>query len=756
MRTILTSLLALILAAIILALAVAWDRQGEVERDGEIVEAPRSPELVAQREQQQTKAAEALNASDAKQILFGDVHAHTTFSMDAFAWSLPLLGGEGIHPPADACDYARHVADLDFWALTDHAESLTPRHWRMTKEAVRACNAAAGDSANPDLVTFLGWEWTQMGNTRETHYGHRNVFLRDTAEDQVPARPIAADGVPFRAMRQNSLNAFQTYVGPYLSDFENRQRQVDQQKKQADLRSWPVCEDGLPVRELPADCIELAATPKELFAKLADWGFPVMAVPHGTSWGFYTPPGYNWDKQIAAEQHDPERQRLIEVFSGHGNAEEYRDWRAVRYDDEGNPACPKPSEDYLPACHRAGELIRQRCDDPNSQECEQRVQKAEQNYLAAGRAGHITVPSVGPADWLNAGQCRDCYLPPLNHRPAGSVQYILAKRNFEGTDSRDEPFGLRFGFIGSSDNHNARPGNGFKEVDRTVVTDTYGAQNAIVQDQFVDAAKRDPDLRWSQPFELGGSPHNFLQVNESERQASFFYSGGLVAVHSAGRNRNAIWDALQRREVYATSGERILLWFDLLNPQDGAQDRIKPMGSIVAMSGEPRFRVRAIGAFEQQPGCRAEVIDKLGEERLQKLSGGECHNPGDNRHAIERIEVVRIRPQREPAEPIGELIDDPWLVHECPQDSTGCEFSFSDSEFAVNGRETIYYVRSLQAPTPTINADSLRCVEDETGRCTEARPCYGDTRTAADDDCTAAAAERAWSSPIYVRHSDTQ
>lgn len=746
MRRLFTGLLlgGLICAGLVLAIAI--DRRGTPQEAGTVTEAPRSPEAVADRAARQLAAG----VPAGRQILFGDVHAHTTFSMDAFAWSLPMLGGEGIHPPADACDYARFVADLDFWALTDHAESLTPRHWQMTKDTVRACNAAAGDPANPDLVTFLGWEWTQMGNTRETHYGHRNVFLLHTAEDEVPARPIAADGVAFRAMRNDPLNPFQKYVGPYLADFDDRQRQVDLQHKQADLRAQPVCAEGVPVRELPEDCIELAATPEDLLAKLADWGFPVMAVPHGTTWGFYTPPGYDWDKQVAPAQHDPERQRLIEVFSGHGNAEEYRDWRAVELDAEGRPVCPEPSADYLPACHRAGEIIRSRCDDPASAECERRVEEAERNYLAAGRAGHVTVPGATPADWLDAGQCRDCYLPPLNHRPGGSVQYILAKRNFEVTGDDGGPFGLRFGFVGSSDNHNARPGSGFKEVDRAVITDAYGAHGAIPQDQFMDAAKADPGQRWSQPYELGSGPYNFLQVNESERQASFFYGSGLMAVHSAGRDREAIWDAIRRREVYATSGDRILLWFDLVNAAGGGI----AMGGETAMAEAPRFRVRAVGAFEQRPGCPDEVVRTVGAERLAKLSGGECYNPSDTRRPIDRIEVIRIRPQTAPDEPIGELIDDPWRVHECPAGADACSFAFSDPDFVAGRRETLYYVRALQAPTPTINADGVHCEYDDSGRCTEADLCYGDPRTDEEDDCTAPAAERAWSSPIYVHYGD--
>ena len=43
-----------------------------------------------------------------------------------------------------------------------------------------------------------------------------------------------------------------------------------------------------------------------------------------------------------------------------------------------------------------------------------------------------------------------------------------------------------------------------------------------------------------------------------ERQASFFITGGLVAVHATERSREAIWEAMQSRNVYGTSGDRIL------------------------------------------------------------------------------------------------------------------------------------------------------------------------------------------------------
>ena len=102
---------------------------------------------------------------------------------------MPLLAGEGAHPPADACDFARHCAQLDFFSLNDHAEGITPEHWQATKESLRECNERGGDPADPDLVGFVGWEWTQVGQTPETHWGHKNVIFSGLSDDELPARP---------------------------------------------------------------------------------------------------------------------------------------------------------------------------------------------------------------------------------------------------------------------------------------------------------------------------------------------------------------------------------------------------------------------------------------------------------------------------------------------------------------------------------------------------------------------------------------
>jgi len=679
-----------------------------------------------------------------EQILFGDLHVHSTFSVDAYMYSLPMwAGGEGAHPPADACDFARWCSGLDFFAMTDHAEGLTPDLWAKTRRMIRECNARAGDPAAPDLVAFLGFEWTQAGKTPETHFGHKNVIFPGLADDELPARPISA--VPTTGQSRPPGLVMQGAAGALrLAGLGVYGDLLSYLGGMADI---PDCPADIPSPQLPPDCRENAQTPAELFRKLDEWGLPSLVIPHGLAWGIHAPPGARLDLQLNRTQHDPARQRLLEIASGHGNSEEYRSSMEAVVDSTGDLVCPEPTPDFLPCCWQAGEIQRSRCGDLPQRECEKRVVEARHNALRAGAHPTWVFPDASPEEWLDCDQCRDCFKPARSLRPRETAQYAEAIGNFAEPEPDGSPLRFRFGFVASTDNHASRAGTGYKQSERRFMTDSHGFTSQAVEERVLSHAMpavRDPSRSLAVPET--GQIGRLRGLFDTERTASFLYPGGIVGVHSAGRSRTAIWNALERREVYGTSGPRILLWFDLLNAPHGPA----PMGSEVHLHETPHFEVRAIGAWIQKPGCPDEARQALSPERLHRLCRDECYQPGDRRHPIAAIEVVRIRPQQHPGEPVAQLIEDPWRRFPCAPDPEGCRIDFDDPDFVTGERSSVYYVRALQEPTPAINGANLRARRDADGNTLSVEPCFGGWRTPASDACLAPVNERAWSSPIYL------
>lgn len=706
--------------------SIYWNWFGQHENAGTVTHQAIPEQQVAD------KTARLRASGEQRQILFGDLHVHTTFSRDAFIMSLPILSGGGAHPPADACDFARYCAGLDFWGISDHAEGLTGEHWRETIDSVQQCNAVAGNPDNPDMVSFLGWEWSQAGDTAANHYGHKNVFFRDIAADQVPSRPIgsAVKGIP--AAMITGLNTLLS-----LADFDNRQHYYNHQQFLEEYSSQPPCTDNIPVRELPVDCAESAATPELLNAKLDEWGYDSLIIPHGNAWGITAPIGADFASQLNARDFNPERESLIEIFSGHGSSEEFRPWREIAFDDEGKRRCPEASKGYLPGCVRAGELIYQRCMKQALGEplCRQRQDEARQHYIDAGLLkGFLTVPGATIDDWKHADQCEDCFLPAYNYIPRSSAQYAMAISNFDG----NKPLRYRFGFIGSSDNHAGKAGTGYKEFDRVQFSESRNVKYNWIA-SLTSPGRGKPAAESLAPDELSAG-----LAMDRERYSAFTLTGGLIAVHSDSRRREDIWQAMKNKQVYATSGPQILLWFDLLR-----EDGELPMGSEIASQENPRFRVRAAGSFKQREGCPNYVSDALGEDRLQELCRGECFHPDNERYPIERIEIIRIRPQQYPGEDVSKLIEDPWRSFDCVDTGEGCTVTFDDPEYADSGRDTLYYARALQQPTEMVNGEPFACEQqDQAGNCIRYRRC--DYINRPNDQCLGMNRERAWSSPLFI------
>jgi len=717
---------------IFLTLGMYFNWYGVYEGAGENVQEERSYPTKSNQVSRST-------GEDTKQILFGDLHVHSTFSLDAFLLNLPIQQGEGVHPVADACNFARFCSNLDFFAVTDHAEWLTSREWRDTISSIQNCALISKDLDNPPIIPLLGWEWTQKSLNKSSHYGHKNVILRSIENDEIPLRPIGAEEKFFEL---SSLMPISTMLAASLYDFKNRQNYYNFRYRKLITNNLERCSSDKPVRDLPVDCIERAVSPEVLFKKLDEWGFDSLVIPHGTAWGTTAPPMAAWDTQLNKKDHDPNYQKLIELYSGHGNTEEYRSWRTLNYDGSSILSCPQPSPGFIPECHQAGEIIRERCRVAagSLEECDKRARAARQNYVSVNPFGLLTVPGSEPTEWLDSGQCLDCFLPAFNYRPQMSAQYALAIRDF----TSGEPEGYRFGFIGSSDNHQSRPGTGYKEVFRYLNSDSkYSSKNNFLLSM---RPKKEPQLPSTKKIDLRKFKDQISIPIKVERISSFIYTGGLVAAHSKGRNRQALWDSMDSREVYATSGDRILLWFDLINHNSGV---IQPMGSEVDLENNPIFRVKAIGAQIQKPGCDLNTNAKVSEV-ISQLCKGECFNPSDLRKIITSIEIVRIRPQSYSGEPIDPLIEDPWKTFDCEPSQEGCVVEFEDEQFLGSNREIVYYARAIQEPSQAINGSGLSCDMDENGSCSSVNLC-GDEKGQEEGDCLGELKERAWSSPIFVK-----
>jgi hypothetical protein len=111
-------------------------------------------------------------------LLWGDLHSHTVYSADA-ALQNPPPGN-----PFDAFAYASDPTrgNLDFAAVTDHAETIDSLEWASTLAAVRAAES-------PAFIPFAGFEYTN--SSYRSGHGHKCVILKSV--DSVPAAPLGAD-----------------------------------------------------------------------------------------------------------------------------------------------------------------------------------------------------------------------------------------------------------------------------------------------------------------------------------------------------------------------------------------------------------------------------------------------------------------------------------------------------------------------------------------------------------------------------------
>jgi hypothetical protein len=236
---------------------------------------------------------------------------------------------------------------------------------------------------------------------------------------------------------------------------------------------------------------------------------------------------------------------------------------------------------------------------------------------------------------------------------------------------------LKFGVIGSSDSHNA-----------TSPSDEKGYTGKL------------PMMDGSAGLRTGAAGLGLEKLTPARKWGS----GGLAGVWAPENTREALFDAMQRRETFATSGSRIVLsvfagWnfpnqtatspnFDAI-----ARDKGVPMGSTLVASGEneaPEFVVVAerdpMGANLDRIQMIKGWVDAKGEshERIYDLAWS-----GDR-----VIDSVTKR-----LSPVGSTVNAAAATFDNSIGSPQLRAQWKDPDFDAR-QEAFYYARVLEIPTP--------------------------------------------------------
>jgi hypothetical protein len=240
----------------------------------------------------------------------------------------------------------------------------------------------------------------------------------------------------------------------------------------------------------------------------------------------------------------------------------------------------------------------------------------------------------------------------------------------------------RFGVIGSSDSHNA--------------------STSVEEDNHHGKL---PLMDGSAGLRLGKS----ILLPESLRRPRKWGAAGLAGVWAQENTRESIYDALARRETFATSGPRISLRFfgsfdyepammedvDLL---EQAYARGVPMGGVLSPPGEagdelagpaPSF---AIWVAKDPEGANL--------DRLQVVKGW----VDEQGISHERIYDVAFSGGRVPdaggkVPAVGSTVDVAGATYTNAIGASQLRVFWQDPDFDP-GREAFYYVRAIEIPTP--------------------------------------------------------
>ena len=236
---------------------------------------------------------------------------------------------------------------------------------------------------------------------------------------------------------------------------------------------------------------------------------------------------------------------------------------------------------------------------------------------------------------------------------------------------------LKFGVIGSSDSHNA-----------TSPSDEKGYTGKL------------PMMDGSAGLRTGAAGLGLNMMTPARKWGS----GGLAGVWAAENTREALFDAMQRRETFATSGPRIVVsvfasWdfpsqtakssnFDAI-----ARDKGVPMGSILVASGENEAPEFVVVAERDPMGANL--------DRIQMIKGW-VDAKGESQERIYDVawsgdRVIDSVTKR--LTPVGSTVDAAAATFDNSIGLPQLRAQWKDPDFDAS-QEAFYYARVLEIPTP--------------------------------------------------------
>jgi hypothetical protein len=307
-----------------------------------------------------------------------------------------------------------------------------------------------------------------------------------------------------------------------------------------------------------------------------------------------------------------------------------------------------------------------------------------------------TAPALSPNDEFSNFEFYDHLLGgPAKSKPEGSYIRDALGRGLEITTRSQGVNPYKFGFVGGSDFH-----NGLSDSAESAHVGTVGAVDPNNLPDLEEFQRRFNDFRRSNPAVKA-------QDFDDSKPAYDIYengSGNLTGVWAEQNTRGSIYDALRRKETFATSGTRLKFrffggWaFDTSALQGAdwvrkAYARGVPMGGdLPAKPGGVRAPAFVLWSLKDPDGAN---LDRLQVVKVWLKDGNHVEHIFDVALSDER--KVDSKTGKAPA--VGNTVDLKTGSYRNSIGATQLSTVWHDPQFDPT-MPAVYYLRVLEIPTP--------------------------------------------------------